>query len=208
MCQKLAWPVVPKQLNHTYITWSTQYSHISIAASICYSPEQRSQQTKGRDSAPHDQGSQRDQERSKVWQHCPVQRLLSHVLSYGLSIKEQFMLSCYIQKVGEENEGKNVQKINTTNGLFIFVSSGHNPSANTLYLRKMTLNVCMKIDPTTKDQSLFRGNSYFLSVLTSTHHRRPLLPHSVWRSWRWEICAHAVLCTDLATLGNSLFQPK
>ena len=111
MCQKLAWPVVPKQLNHTYITWSTQYSHISIAASICYSPEQRSQQTKGRDSAPHDQGSQRDQERSKVWQHCPVQRLLSHVLSYGLSIKEQFMLSCYIQKVGEENEGKMYKKL-------------------------------------------------------------------------------------------------
>ena len=204
------WPAATVQLRHTYnVSFkNTQHCHISIAAPACYPPGQRSRQTMGHDSAPHGQGSRKGQERWEVWRHCPAQRLLCHALSGDLPIKQKFATSSYSLKTATDNEERRARKINMTKSLFICVHSEHIPSASRL--GKCHHTSLKKYKPHRKRTILFLHAILFPnnSKAKRAHHRRPLLPHSVWRSWRWETCARAMPCTDQAALGNSLCQPE
>ena len=174
----------------------------------CYPPGQRSQQTMGHDSAPHGQGSRKGQERWEVWWHCPAQRLLCHALSGDLPIKQQFATSSYSLRTATDNEERRARKINMTKSLFICIHSEHIPSASRL--GKCHHTSLKKYKPHLKRTILFLRAILFPdnSKAKRAYHRRPLLPHSVWRSWRWETCARAMPCTDQAALGNSLCQPE
>ena len=122
-----AWPAAPVQLSHTYnVSFrNTQHCHIFIAAPACYPPGQRSRQTRGHDSAPHGQGSQRGQERWEVWRHCPAQRLLCHALSGDLPIKQQFVPSSYSLKMATDNEERSARKINDKESLYLCTLRTH-----------------------------------------------------------------------------------
>ena len=85
-----------------------------------------------------------------------------------------------------------------------------NTSLQQVDWENVTIQVWKKYKPHLKRTIIFLRAILFPdnSKAKRAHHRRPLLPHSVWRSWRWETCARAMPCTDQAVLGNSLCQPE